>query len=84
MQFAATMSPLRIFKSFFSVTIAAAVISVICSLTGILVAILAGTPVGSTIVAADILVFFYGRHVSGAISLYPDERTRKKACVFRF
>ncbi len=53
-----SLSAMRIFKSFFSVTIAAAVISVICSLTGILVAILAGTPVGSTIVAADILVFF--------------------------
>ena len=28
-----------------------------CSLIGIVVAILAGTPVGSTIVAADIVVF---------------------------
>jgi len=40
------------------VTVAAAVISVVCSLTGIVVAILAGTPVGSTIVAADIVAFF--------------------------
>jgi len=30
---------------------------VICSLIGIVVAILAGTPVGSTIVAADIVAF---------------------------
>lgn len=51
------LSAMRVFKSFFSVTIAAAVISVICSLIGILVAILAGTPVGSTIVAADIIAF---------------------------
>lgn len=51
------LSAMRIFKSFFSVTVAAAVISVACSLIGILVAILAGTPVGSTIVAADILAF---------------------------
>lgn len=51
------LSAMRVFKSFFSVTVAAAVISVICSLVGILVAILAGTPVGSTIVAADIIAF---------------------------
>ena len=51
------LSAMRVFKSFFTVTVAAAAISVICSLTGIIVAILAGTPVGSTIVAADIVAF---------------------------
>lgn len=51
------LSAMRTFKSFFSVTIAAATISVICSFIGIVIAILAGTPVGSTIVAADIVVF---------------------------
>lgn len=51
------LSAMRVFKSFFTVTVAAAVISVICSLAGILVAILAGTPVGSTIVAMDIVAF---------------------------
>ena len=51
------LSAMRVFKSFFSVTVAAAIISVCCSLIGILVAILAGTPVGSTIVAADIIAF---------------------------
>ena len=51
------LSAMRLFKSFFSVTIAASIISVLCSLTGILIAILAGTPVGSTIVAMDIVVF---------------------------
>ena len=51
------LSAMRIFKSFFSVTIAAASISVVCSLIGIVIAILAGTPVGSTIVAADIVAF---------------------------
>ena len=51
------LSAMRVFKSFFSVTVAAAIISVICSLIGIVVAILAGTPVGSTIVAADIVAF---------------------------
>lgn len=52
------LSAMRVFKSFFSVTVAAAIISVLCSLIGIVVAILAGTPVGSTIVAADIVAFF--------------------------
>ena len=51
------LSAMRTFKSFFSVTVAAATISVICSLIGIVIAILAGTPVGSTIVAADIVAF---------------------------
>lgn len=51
------LSAMRIFKSFRSVTVCSAVISVLCAMTGLLTAILAGTPVGSTIVAADILVF---------------------------
>jgi zinc transport system permease protein len=51
------LSAMRLFKSFFAVTVASAIISVVCSLIGIIVAILAGTPVGSTIVAADIVAF---------------------------
>ena len=51
------LSAMRVFKSFFAVTVAAAVISVVCSLVGIVIAILAGTPVGSTIVAADMVAF---------------------------
>lgn len=51
------LSAMRIFKSFFSVIISSAVISVLCAVTGILIAILYGTPVGSTIVAADIAAF---------------------------
>jgi zinc transport system permease protein len=51
------MSAMRIYKSFRSVTICAAVVSVICAVTGILVSIVADTPVGSTIVAADIAAF---------------------------
>lgn len=52
------VSAMQVFKSFRSVTICAALISVCCSALGILVSILAGTPVGSTIVAIDIAVFF--------------------------
>ena len=51
------LSAMRVFKSFKSVTICAAVISVICSLMGMLVSIVVGTPAGSTIVAADITAF---------------------------
>ena len=51
------LSAMRVFKSFRSVTICAAILSVVCSLTGILVSILAGTPVGSTIVAVQIIAF---------------------------
>lgn len=51
------LSAMRIFKSFKSVTICSACISVFCSVIGLLISILAGTPVGSTIVAADLATF---------------------------
>ena len=51
------LSAMRLFKSFRAVTICSATLSVACSALGILASILAGTPVGSTIVAADILAF---------------------------
>ncbi|MBR1607006.1 MAG: metal ABC transporter permease [Clostridia bacterium] len=51
------MSAMRVFKSFKSVTICSAVLSVICALTGILVSIVESTPVGSTIVAIDLAAF---------------------------
>ena len=51
------LSAMRLFKSFRSVTISAAVMSVISATAGILISLLAGTPVGSTIVAVDIAVF---------------------------
>ena len=51
------LSAMRLFKSFRSVTISAAVLSVLSATAGILISILAGTPVGSTIVAVDIAVF---------------------------
>ena len=45
------LSAMRVCRSFFSVTICASVVSVVCAVAGILVSILAGTPVGATIVA---------------------------------
>ena len=51
------LSAMRVFKSFRSVTVCSAVVSVVCSVSGLLISILAGTPVGSTIVAADLAAF---------------------------
>jgi zinc transport system permease protein len=52
------LSAMRVFKSFRSVIICSVIISVLCAFFGIIISILAGTPVGSTIVSADIIVFF--------------------------
>jgi zinc transport system permease protein len=51
------MSAMRLFKSFRSVTVCSVILSVFCALAGLLLSIVAGTPVGSTIVAADIAAF---------------------------
>lgn len=51
------LSSMRIFKSYFSVTVYAAALSVVCAFVGMIISILAGTPVGSTIVAVDIGAF---------------------------
>ena len=51
------ISAMRVFNSFKSVTIFSAVLSVICAFFGIIISILAGTPVGSTIVAVDVFAF---------------------------
>ena len=52
-----SLSSMRLCKSFKSVIICSAILSVICSVVGILISILGETPVGSTIVAAEIIVF---------------------------
>ena len=49
------LSTMRIYKSFKAVVISAAVLSVLCAAIGIIVSILAGTPVGSTIVGIEII-----------------------------
>lgn len=52
------LSAMQVIKNFKGVVICSAVISVLCALFGIIMAILFSTPVGATIVAADITVFF--------------------------
>ncbi len=51
------LSAMRLFRSFRGVTICSAALSVACALAGMLIAIVGGTPVGSTIVAVDIAAF---------------------------
>lgn len=51
------LSAMRVFKSFKSVTICAGIFSVVCAVVGLLISILAGTPVGATIVAVDMVGF---------------------------
>jgi len=51
------LSAMKLFKTFRAVTICSVIWSVICAFAGIIASILAGTPVGSTIVAVDALAF---------------------------
>ena len=51
------LSAMRVARTFKGVVITAAIISTLCALIGILVAILASTPVGPTVVAVDIVAF---------------------------
>ena len=63
------LSAMRLFAGFKMVTVCSAVLSVTCAVIGILISILAGTPVGSTIVIVDAAVFaictFVGRAMGG-------------------
>lgn len=52
------LSAMFVFKSFLSVTIVSAIFAVVCTSLGILISILAGSPVGATIVCIDMIVFF--------------------------
>lgn len=51
------LSSMRLFHTFFSVTVSSAILSVFCALLGILLSVLAGTPVGATVVAMDAAAF---------------------------
>ena len=51
------LSAMRVAKTFKGVVVCSATVSVFCAVFGILIAILASTPVGPTVVVADILAF---------------------------
>ncbi len=59
------LTAMRLFGSFKKVTIFSAFISVLCAVAGILISILAGTPVGSTIVATQVVAFAVCYLISG-------------------
>ena len=51
------LSAMRVFRSFRAVTVCAGTVSVLCAVAGLFISILAGTPVGATIVVVDLAVF---------------------------
>ena len=63
------LSAMRVFHTFCAVTTCSAALSVVCALAGILASVLAGTPVGATVVAMDAAAFLLcwavGRSGSG-------------------
>lgn len=61
------LSAMRLFRSFLSVIICSAVISVVCAAVGMILSILFETPVGATIVTVNIVVFLIFRVISLAL-----------------
>ena len=51
------ISSMRLFKNFKMVTISSSIISAVCATLGLFISIIQGTPVGSTIVAVNVVVF---------------------------
>lgn len=77
------LSAMRIFKTFFSVTVCSVIISVICAMSGIVMSILAGTPVGSTIVATDIAAFLSAVLLEKQQGEYDYEKIKNIDCMCR-
>jgi len=51
------LSAMRLYKSFFAVSVFSAVFAALCTALGMIASVLAGTPVGATVVAVDIAGF---------------------------
>lgn len=51
------LAAMRVFRSFRAVVVCSAVFSVVCAALGLVISILAGTPVGATVAVADIVGF---------------------------
>lgn len=51
------LSAMRLYKSFFAVSVFSAVFAAVCTVLGMIISVLAGTPVGATVVALDIAGF---------------------------
>ena len=52
------LSAMKIFNSYKKVVIYSIILSSICSLSGVIVSILWSTPIGSTIVFANMIIYF--------------------------
>ncbi|MCL2708743.1 MAG: metal ABC transporter permease [Defluviitaleaceae bacterium] len=64
------LSAMRVFKSFFAVSVCSVIVSAVCAAGGLLISVLAGTPVGPTIVAVEI---------AGFLMLYAAGSIKRKA-----
>ena len=53
------LSAMRVFKSFKAVTVCSVIVSLVCAVTGLLLSVALGLPVGATIVAVDIAGFLF-------------------------
>ncbi len=51
------MSAMRVFKSYRAIVLSSVIVSVICTIVGLLTSIILGTPVGSTIIILNIIAF---------------------------
>lgn len=63
------VSAMQIFRSFKSVVISAAVISVLCAVVGIAASLILSTPIGATIVIANLVAFLICAFVSKVIRI---------------
>lgn len=61
------LSAMRLYKSFFAVSVFSAVFAAVCTALGMIISVLAGTPVGATVVAVDIAGFILSSALSKAL-----------------
>lgn len=61
------LSAMRLYKSFFAVSVFSAVFAAVCTALGMVISVLAGTPVGATVVAVDIAGFILSSALSKAL-----------------
>lgn len=62
------LSAMRLFKTFKSVTVCAAVISTFCAIIGTLISLLAATPIGPTVVVANMIAFACSYSIGSILS----------------
>lgn len=58
------LTSMRLFKSFFSVTLSSAIISIVCFIIGIIISYFYSTPTGASVVLANIILFVIASFIS--------------------